>query len=133
MRLGAIPGAGDDTVRAVAVADLGKTFAHRHRLPVRTGGQVRVPQRIAQVALLVTELTAQDRYQAALLGLENGAGVVRDQAREPIAKSSGTQPAGTVERMEPGPGQVGRVPDVVQPRGRDEDLPIVRTECGDPG
>ena len=64
------------------------------------------------------ELAGQDVREAAFFGLDDGAGVVRDQAaQQGFGVLDVAQVAGAVQAMQAGGGEFGEVADVVQPRG----------------
>ena len=64
------------------------------------------------------ELAGQDVGEAAFFGLDDGAGVVRDQAaQQGFGVLDVAQVAGAVQAVQAGGGEFGEVADVVQPRG----------------
>jgi hypothetical protein len=62
----------------------------------------------------------EHRSKATKICLDGCVRVVRDQASHAVTEPFAAQIPGAVERMEPARDQVRRVPDVVQPRGRDK-------------
>ena len=76
------------------------------------------------------ELAAQDIGQPAFVGLDDGAGMMRDQAAQHrVGVLDITQVTGAVQAVQPGTGQFGKVADVVQPRGGFQQHGV-RTESG---
>ena len=76
------------------------------------------------------EFAEQDVGQAAFFGLDDGAGVVRDQAAQHgFGVVDVAQIAGAVQAVQAGGGEFGEVADVVQPRGGLEE-PGVRADGG---
>ena len=64
------------------------------------------------------ELAGQDVGEAAFFGLDDGAGVVRDQAaQQGFGVLDVAEVAGAVQAVQAGGGEFGEVADVVQPRG----------------
>ena len=103
---------------AVAVVDLGQAVVHVDVLAVGAGGHVTEGQRVGQRPRRRGELAVQDVGEAALLGLDDGAGVVRDQAaQQGFGVLDVAQVAGAVQAVQAGVGEFGEVADVVQPRG----------------
>jgi predicted ABC-type ATPase len=72
----------DQVTQAVAVVDLGQAPVDVHMLAVRAGGHVTAGQRIRERLRRQVEFTAEDGGQAAFLGLDDGAGVMRDQTAQ---------------------------------------------------
>ena len=104
--------------RAVAVVDLGQAVVHLDVLAVGAGGHVAEGQRVGQRAGRRGELAGQDVREAAFFGLDDGAGVVRDQAaQQGFGVLDVAQVAGAVQAVQAGGGEFGEVADVVQPRG----------------
>ena len=62
----------------------------------------------------------EHRSQATKICLDGCIRVVSDQASHAVTEPFAAQKPGAVERMEPTGDQVRRVPDIVQPRGRDK-------------
>jgi len=91
---------------------------HLDLLAVGAGGHVAEGQRAGQRLGRRRELAGQDVGETAFFGLDDGAGVVRDQAAQ---QGSGTvcaaEIAGAVQAVQAGFGEFGEVADVVQPRG----------------
>ncbi len=58
---------------------------------------------------------------------------MRDQTTQPVGRAYGPEVAGPVEGVEPGVGDGGGVADVVQPRGRDEELSVLGRHDVDDG
>ena len=97
-----------------------------HVLPVGPGGHVAVDQRVAQIARGRLELAGQVASQPPLLGFDEGAGVVSDQAAQHVVGVLHvTQIAGAVEGMEAGFFHARRVADVVQQRGGGQQVGVV--------
>ena len=104
--------------RAVAVVDLGQAVVHLDVLAVGAGGHVAEGQRVGQRPRRRGELAVQDVGEAAFFGLDDGAGVVRDQAaQQGFGVLDVAEVAGAVQAVEAGFGEFGEVADVVQPRG----------------
>ena len=68
--------------RAVAVVDLGQAVGYLDALAVRAGSHIAEGQRVGQRLGRRGELAGQDVGEAAFLGLDDGAGVVRDQTAQ---------------------------------------------------
>ena len=78
------------------------------------------------------ELAGQLVGQAALVGFDEGAGVVGDQAAEHVAGLRDVaQVAGAVERVEAGVVQGGGVADVVQQRGGGQQVRVRAEDRGE--
>jgi len=115
-RGGAADGAADQVAGAVAVVDLGQAVLDLDVLAVGAGGHVAEGQRVGQVLRRWGELAGQDVGQAAFFGLDDGAGVVRDQAAQQGFGVLGVaEVAGAVQAVQAGGGEFGEVADVVQP------------------
>ena len=98
--------------------DLGQALADVHVLAVWAGGHVAEGERVGETTRRGVELGAQGAGQAAFFGLDDGAGVVRDQpAQYRVGVVGIAQVAGAVQAVQAGRGEFGKVPDVVQPRG----------------
>ena len=123
--------------RAVAVVDLGQAVAHLDLLAVGAGGHVAEGQRVGQRPRRRGELAVQDVGEAAFFGLDDGAGVVRDQAaQQGFGVVDVAQVAGAVQAVQAGGGEFGEVADVVQPRGGLEQVGVGaegRVEGAGPG
>ena len=101
-------------VTAVPAVDLGQAPTHRHRLAVRAGCHIAEGQRIGQWPRRRLELSAQDVGQAPLFGLDDGAGMMRDQtAQHRVGVLDITQVPGTVQAVQPGAGQLREIADVM--------------------
>jgi hypothetical protein len=86
---------------------------------------VAIHQRVIGGRLLgLTELSQQHRVQATHPGLVDRARMVGDQAREAVGHLLGAQPAGSVQGVEPGHHQLGRIPHVMQERRRVEQVTV---------
>ena len=113
-RGGAADGAADQVARAIAVVDLGQATGYLDLAAVGAGGHVAEGQRVGQLLRRRGELAGQDVGQAAFFGLDDGAGVVRDQAAQ---HGSGVldvaQVAGAVQAVQAGSGEFGQVADVM--------------------
>jgi len=81
-RGGAADGAADQVAGAVAVVDLGQAVLDLDVLAVGAGGHVAEGQRVGQRLRRQDELADQGVSQIAFFGLDDGAGVVRDQAAQ---------------------------------------------------
>jgi hypothetical protein len=81
-RGGAADGPANQVARAVAVVDLGQAVMHLDVVAVGAGGHVAEGQRVGQRPGRRGELAGQDVGQAAFFGLDDGAGMVRDQAAQ---------------------------------------------------
>ena len=68
--------------RAVAVVDLSQAAGYLDLVAVGAGSHVAEGQRVGQRARRRGELAGQDVGEAAFFGLDDGAGVVRDQAAQ---------------------------------------------------
>ena len=85
---------------------------------VGAGGHVAEGQRVGQRARRRGELAVQDVGEAAFFGLDDGAGLVRDQAaQQGFGVLDVAEVAGAVQAVQAGRGEFGEVIDVVQPRG----------------
>ena len=85
---------------------------------VGAGGHVAEGQRVGQVLRGRGELAGQDVGQAAFFSLDDGTGVVRDQATQHrVGVLDVEQVAGAVQAVQAGAGEFGEVADVVQPGG----------------
>ena len=99
---------------------------HRDRVPARICRHVAVGQRIVEDHAWRGKLPAQLARQAAFLGFEDSAGVMRDQAAQHrVGEMCVAQVPGAVERMKAGLDQLGRVADVVQPRSGFEQIGVI--------
>ena len=123
--------------RAIAVVDFGQAVVYLDVLAVRAGGHVTEDQCVGQWPQRRGELAGQDVGQAAFFGLDDGAGVVCDQAAQ---QRSGVldvaQVAGAVQAVQAGIGEFGKIADVVQPRGGLDQLGVGaegRAEGAGPG
>ena len=112
--------------RAVAVVDLGQAVGYLDLVAVGTGGHVAEGQRVGQRLGRRGELAGQDAREAAFFGLDDGAGVVRDQAaQQGFGVLDVAEVAGTVQAVQAGFGELGEVADVVQPRGGLDQVGVV--------
>jgi hypothetical protein len=110
--------AADQVTRAVAVVDLGQAVGHLDLVTVGAGGHVAESQRVRQRLGRRGELAGHDVGQTAFFGLDNGIGVVRDQAAQHrVGVLDVSQVAGAVQAVQAGLGEFGEVADVVQPGG----------------
>ncbi len=74
---------------------------------------------------------AQLASQAAVLGFDDSAGVMRNQAAEDrVGEVDVAQVPGAVQRMKAGLDQLGQVADVMQPRGGFEQVGILAEDRG---
>ena len=98
--------------------DLGESPFDWHRFAVRAGGHVAEGQRAAKKVRWGLELAAQDVGESAFLGFDDGAGVMCDQpAQHGVGVLGIAQVTGAVQGVQARHGDVGRVADVMQPRG----------------
>ena len=117
-RRGALDGPARQVPGAVALMDLGESPFGRYEVAVRAGGHGAAGQHAGQRVRRGLELQAQDVGESAFAGVDEGAGVVRDQPAQRGAGVLGVaQVACAVECVQAGAGQAGRVADVVRPRG----------------
>ena len=115
---GAADGTADQVARAVAVVDLGQAVVDLDVLAVGTGGHVAEGQRVGQRLGRRGELAGQDAGEAAFFGLDDGAGVVRDQAaQQGFGVLDVTEVAGAVQAVQAGFGEFGEIADVMEPGG----------------
>jgi hypothetical protein len=97
---------------------LGEPLLDPHGLAVRTGGHTAARQRARQHVWCRGELGTQDIGESALVGFDDGAGVVGDQpAQQGISVLIVAQVTGAIELVQAGGGEAGSVADVVQPGG----------------
>lgn len=109
---------GDHTARSVPCLDLGHPLSRGRGLPVRCRGYVAVDKSVPQQRVRRLELPRQDVGQASFRRLEHGVGVMRHQTtHDGVGVLHISQIPGTVQGVEPGVGQLGRVADVMQPGG----------------
>ena len=110
--------AADQVARAVAVMNLGQAVVYVDVFAVGAGGHVAERQCVGQGLGRRGELAVQDVSEAAFFGLDDGAGMVRDQAaQQGFGVLDVAQVAGAVQAVQAGGGEFGEVADVVQPRG----------------
>src|SRR5215472_17175431 len=111
---------------AVARSYLGEAIMDREGIAVRARGYVAVGKRVGQCARGSGELLEQRSAQTAFLGLDDGAGVMRDEtAQHRVGVLDIAEVAGSVERVEAGVDQVGGVADIMEPRGGFEQVRIL--------
>ena len=111
--------------RTIAGADLGQATRDRQAMAVRAGRHVAVDQRIGEVAAGGRELCSQLAGQPALDRLVDRTRMVGDQPAQHRAGSLVVaQVTGAIQRMEPRGRDVGRVADVMQPRGSSHQVGI---------
>ena len=104
---------------------------HGHHVPARICRQVAISQRIAEEPARRAELAAQLADKAALLGLDDSAGVMRDQrAQHWVGALDVAEVPGAVERMKAALDQLGRVADVMQPRGSFQKIGVLAKDRG---
>ena len=116
----------------VAAPDVGQSLLDAHVLPVGAGGHVAVDQRVSEIARGGLELAGQVVGQAPLLGFDEGAGMVGDQAaHQVVGVLHVTQVAGAVEGMEAGFFHGRRVADVVQQRGGGQQVGVAAEDRGE--
>ena len=109
---------------------LGESLFDRHELAVRAGGHVAAGQHAGKHVWRRLELEAQDVGKSAFVGFDDGAGVMGDQsAQHGVGVLGVAQVPGAVECVQARHGEVGRVADVVQPRGGFQEIGI-RAENG---
>lgn len=123
-------GAGDRTsdgvARAVPLPDLRQAVTDLHRLPVRASRHVAVDERLGQIAWCGPELADKLHREAAFLCLGQGAGVMRNQsAQQRLGTFDVAEVPGAVQGVESGDMQIRCIPDVMQPRGRLDQLGVV--------
>ena len=95
-------------------------------VPARICRHVAVGQRVVEGHACGGKLATQLASQAAFLGFEDSAGVMRDQAaQDRIGEVRVAQVPSAIERMKAGLDQLGRVADVMQPRGGFEQIGVL--------
>jgi hypothetical protein len=103
----------------------------RDHVPARICRHVAVGQRIVEDHACGGKLAAQLASEAAFLGFDDSAGVMRDQtAQDRVGEMCVAQVPGAVERMKAGLDQLGRVADVVQPRSGFEQIGVITENRG---
>jgi hypothetical protein len=99
---------------------------HGDHVPARICSHVTVGKRIVEGRAWRGKLAAQLARQTAFLGFNDRAGVMRDQAaHNRIGEVRVVQVPGAVKRMKASLGQLGRVADVMQPRGGFEQIGVL--------
>ncbi len=126
-------GAGDRTsdgiARAVPLPDLRQAVAYVHRLPIRAGRHIAVDEGLGQVAWCGPELANKLTGETAFLCLGQCTGVVRNQsAQQRLSTFNAAEVPGAVQGMESSVVQIRCVSDVMEPRGRLDQLGIVSEE-----
>ena len=114
----------NDVVPRIARQDLSETLPHCHALTLRTSRHVYVGQGIGHLGVLGRELIFKCLGQAAGLGFDDRGRVVRHEPAQTWRGAAGPQVTRAVEGVQPSVVQHRRVPDVVKPGGRDEQIPI---------
>jgi hypothetical protein len=109
---------------------LGESLFDWHEFAIWAGGHVAAGQYVGKRAWRRFELQPQDVGKSAFAGFDDRAGVMGDQpARHYVGMLGVARVPGAIELMQARGGQVGRVADVVQPRGGFQQLGV-RAENG---
>jgi hypothetical protein len=115
----------DCVAGSVTLPDLRQAIANSDWMPVRARGHVAVDDRLAEEAWRRPELTDQLSRKAPFLGLGQSTRVMRNHpAQQQLAVFGVAEIPGTIQGVESGVVQIGRIPDVVQPRSRLNQLGI---------
>ena len=91
----------------------------------RTRSHIAEHERVIREGILWLKFSHQYLCQPANASLVNCARVMSYQAREPPARPGIPDPARTIQRMKSSDRQRRRIPDVVQIRRRDKQIPIL--------
>jgi hypothetical protein len=116
-----------DMLGTIALGDLGQAVGQGDLLAGRAGGHVAVGQRVRRGGVLTWE-RRQLAGQAEGLGLPPGRGVVSNQPGEAFM-AEGAHVADAVDGMKGRVRQVGRIPDVVEPRSSNQVWLVLWGEC----
>ncbi|WUI60128.1 hypothetical protein OG774_20415 [Actinomycetospora sp. NBC_00405] len=111
-------------IGAVALPHLSHAVLEAEVRAARAGGHVAVPEQVAEQCLLVVEL-GELVGNAELLGLRPCRRVKGDEVDGALRSAVVAEIARSVERMEAGDREVRRVPDVVHPSRRLEELTVL--------
>lgn len=103
-------------IGAVTSEDLGQSGIDAHSFAGRPRGHVDEDEDVQQVTWWCAYLR-QLRAETALFCFELRARVMRNERDDKVAAPDAREEARAVQRVKAGPGQLGRVPDVVQPGG----------------
>jgi hypothetical protein len=107
-------------IRSVPRSDLGQPVDDIEVLTIRTGGHVTEDQRIGSRRVFDRELLGELAAQPTFIRFQQRARMIGDEAGDAGIESDRPEPTCTVQRMEPGDRQGRCVPDVMQPRSRDQ-------------
>jgi hypothetical protein len=111
--------------RPVAVEYFGQAPVNVRWLAVWGGGHVAEGERVGERLGRGFELAAEDVGEVSLLSLDDGAGVMGDQAAQHRGRVLDiAEVAGSVQGVQACLGKLGKVADVVQPRGCLEEFSI---------
>ncbi len=122
--------ASNKVLRAVTLADFGEPVSDRNGITVRGCGHVAVGERVPEWLVDRGELAGESIIEAALFGLDDGAGVAGHKtAEDVIGVGHVAEVAGSVKRVKACVGDLRAVADVVQPCRSFEQVGVV-TENG---